>query len=330
MYILLLIVMLILLNGYFSAAEIALVSVKKFKIQQEADAGNKKAKQIQRWLLNPEEYLSTIQVGLTLIGLIEGLYGGEAFQKYLEPKFLRLGLSSFSAHLCSILIGIGLISYITILIGELLPKSLALKNPQNLAFRIVPSFRVFTLLSYPLVKILTASTRFLLKLIQPNTQENKTLTDSDLKSLLSLAYRQGTLEKEELKIHENIFSFYDIQIEAIMTPLHQVLYIQLDSSPEKVEETIRNSPHNYFPVVDENKLVKGYLVAREYFKDRNRTIANLIMPACTLTKNQKASEILQKFKKLNNAFGIVINEKSELFGLVTMHDIGESLIGEFP
>src|SRR5450755_3296742 len=120
MYILILIFLLILLNGYFSATEIALVSVRKFKIQEEADAGNKKANQILNYLKNPDEYLSTIQVGLTLIGLIEGLYGGEVFQKFLEPKFTALGMPVFTAHLCSILIGIGFISYITIIIGELL------------------------------------------------------------------------------------------------------------------------------------------------------------------------------------------------------------------
>jgi putative hemolysin len=330
MYTLILIFILILLNGYFSAAEIALVSVKKFKIQELADTGNKKAKEILTYLQNPDEYLSTIQVGLTLIGLIEGLYGGEVFEKFLEPKFAALGMPSLIAHICSIFIGIGLITYITIIIGELLPKSLALQKPQTLALRIVPSFKVFTILSYPFVKILTASTRFLLKLIHAGKPENQLLTDADLKSLLSLAYRQGTLEKEELKLHENIFSFYDLKIETIMTPLPEVVIIQLDSAPDKADEIIRNSPHNYFPVVEKNNILIGYLSAKDYLLDRSKTIREQTRSACTLTKNQKASELLQKFKKLNQNFGIVVNDRGELFGLVTMHDIGESLIGEIP
>src|SRR5882762_5275849 len=111
MYILIFIFILILLNGYFSAAEIALVSLKKFKIQEEADSGDKNARQILKYLQNPDEYLSTIQVGLTLIGLIEGLYGGEVFEKFLEPKFAALGMSSIVAHISSIFIGIGFITY---------------------------------------------------------------------------------------------------------------------------------------------------------------------------------------------------------------------------
>jgi putative hemolysin len=329
MYILILIFLLILLNGYFSATEIALVSVKKFKIQEEADAGNKKANQILDYLKNPDEYLSTIQVGLTLIGLIEGLYGGEVFQKFLEPKFTALGMPVFTAHLCSILIGIGFITYITIIIGELLPKSLALLKPQSLALRIVPSFRVFTFLAFPFVKILTGSTRFLLKLIRSGKQENQNLTDADLKSLLSLAYRQGTLEKDELKLHENIFSFYDLKVESIMTPVQEIVVIRLDAPPDKTEELIRNHAHNYFPVVENNNVIVGYLCAREFYKDRNKTIREQTMKACMITKDKKASEVLHAFKTVNKNFGIVVNERGELDGLVTMHDIGESIIGNF-
>jgi putative hemolysin len=329
MYILLLIFILILLNSYFSAAEIALVSVKKFKIQEEADSGNKKAEQILNWLQNPDEYLSTIQVGITLIGLVEGLYGGKAFEKYLQPKFAGLGMSAIGAHICSVIVGIGIISYITILIGELLPKSLALQKPKTLAFRIVPSFKIISFLSYPFVKILTVSTHFLLKLLGVN-KENQTLTDADLKTLLSLAYRQGTLGKEELKLHENIFNFYDLKIETIMIPLPQVISIPLEASVEKADQIIRSSSHNYFPVLEKNNRVVGFLSGREFYLKPAKSIREITQPACIITKDRKAAELLQKFKMMKNNFGLVINERNELFGLVTMHDIGESLIGEIP
>jgi putative hemolysin len=328
MYILILIVLLILLNGYFSAAEIAMVSVKKFKIQQEVDKGDKRAKKLMEYIQNPNEYLSTIQVGLTLIGLIEGLYGGEVFETYLEPKFISLGLSAWWSHVAGIAIGIGLITYLTVVVGELLPKSLALREPQTLALRITPSFRFFAFLAYPLVKLLTASTRFLLRVIHAGKPENQNLTDADIKSLLSLAYRQGTLEKEELVLHENIFSFYEQQVESIMTPLPQVIAIQVEQPAEKMEEIIRNSHHNYFPVVEKQNIILGYLCARDYFRDHGKSVREQTRPACTVKKNQKASDILQKFKEKKLNFGIVVNEKGELHGIVTMHDIGESLLGE--
>ncbi len=330
MYTLLLIAVLILLNGYFSAAEIAIVSVRKFRMQEEADKGNKSAKQILKYLQEPSGYLSTIQVGLTLIGLVEGLYGGEVFEKYLEPKFAGWGIPVLYAHISSVVIGIGLISYITIIVGELLPKSLALQKPQTLALRIAPSFRIFTFLSYPFVKILTLSTRLLLQLIHSGQSENQKLSDADLKSLLSLAYREGTLEKEELKLHENIFSFYEQSVESIMTPLERVISIRLDFPLDKADEIIRNSTHNYFPVVESGNRLVGFLCAREYFRDQGKTIRDHTRTACTLKKTQKASQLLQKFKERNQNFGIVINDRDELTGLVTMHDIGESLIGKIP
>jgi putative hemolysin len=330
MFILILILLLILLNGYFSAAEIAIVSVENFKIQEEADKGNKSAKTILEYLKEPSGYLSTIQVGLTLIGLIEGFYGGEVFETYLEPKFVAMGMSAWWAHAIGIAIGVGLITYITIVVGELLPKSLALRSPQKIALKIVPSFRFFTFISYPFVQILTISTRFLLRIIHANVPENQKLTDDDLKSLLSQAYRQGTLEKEELKLHENIFDFYDQVAESIMTPLQEVVSIRLEISPEQAEQIIRGSIHSYFPVVQGQNVLVGYLCAREYFRDNGKNIREQTRTACTIKKNQKASELLKKFKEKNQNFGIVVNDNGELYGLVTMHDIGESLLGKLP
>src|ERR1700712_2680899 len=330
MFILILIGLLILLNGYFSAAEIAIVSVKKFKIQEEVDKGNKNAARVLEHVKDPSQYLSTIQVGLTLIGLIEGFYGSEVFQKYLEPVFMKWGMSAWWSHSISIALGVGVITYLTIVIGELLPKSLALLEPQTLALKIEPSFRVFTFISYPFVQILTASTRFLLKIIHASKSENQNLTDADLKSLLSQAYKQGTLEKEELKLHENIFSFYDAQVESIMTPLQDVVSIRLDITPEQVDQIIRGSAHSYFPVIEGQNVLVGYLCAREYFRDNKKNIREQTRAACTLKKTQKASDLLKKFKERNQNFGVVINDNGELYGLVTMHDIGESLIGEIP
>ncbi|HZZ74915.1 MAG TPA: CNNM domain-containing protein, partial [Puia sp.] len=247
-----------------------------------------------------------------------------------EPKFVAMGMSAWWAHVAGIAIGIGLITYITIVVGELLPKSLAIRSPQKIALRIIPSFRFFTFISYPFVQILTASTRFLLRIIHANIPENEKLTDDDLKSLLSQAYRQGTLEKEELKLHENIFDFYEQEVESIMTPLQEVISIRLEISPEQVDQIIRGSIHSYFPVVQGQNILVGYLCARDYFRDGGKDIREHTRAACTIKKNQKASEILKKFKERNQNFGVVVTDNKELYGLVTMHDIGESLIGKIP
>ena len=330
MLFLILLILLILTNGYFSAAEIAIVSVKKFRMQEQADKGNKRARQILEFLKNPDEYLSSIQVGITLVGMIEGLYGGEVLKTYLEPKFIIWGFSTLAAHTLSIVLGIGFITYITIIIGELLPKSIALQSPQKTALLIAPSFRLFTLLAYPFVKLLTISTRVILRLLGVHSSENQKLTDSDLKNLLSLAYRQGTLEKSELLLHENIFNFYEMNIEKIMTPLEELILIDITMTPETVENILRKSNHNFFPVIQQKNNIVGSLFAKDFFMERQKTIKEIMRKPCTITRHQNAPELLQKFKEHNHNFGMVVNEKNELVGVVTMHDIGEILVGKIP
>ncbi len=323
-------IILILINGYFSAAEMAIVSVKKFKMQQEADKGNKNAREILGFLKDPEEYLSSIQVGVTLVGIIEGVYGGEVLESWLEPKIVTWGLSSWAAHILSIILGIGLITYVSIVIGELLPKSIALQQPQKIALRIAPSFKIFTLLAYPFVKLLTWSTHLMVRLLHVRNSENPKLSESDLRSLLSLAYRQGTLEKNKWLLHENIFTFYERTVEKIMTPRDKVVMIDETMTPEAAENILRNSPHNYFPVVRQGRQITGVLSAKDFFMNEGKTIKEMTKPACTMTGDCKASDLLQKFKEHNQNFGIVINEKGQLNGVVTMHDIAEEIVGQIP
>ena len=322
--------LLILINAYFSAAEIAFVSVKKFRIQEEVDTGNKKAWQVMQLLKNPDAYLSSIQVGITLVGIIEGLYGGEALQAYLDPKLVSWGMSLWSAHALSIFLGIGFITYITVVIGELLPKSIALQSPQKIALGIGPSFRLFSLLAYPFVKLLTGSTHLLVRAFRVRGSENQKLTDADLKSLLSLAYRQGTLEKDEWTLHENIFNFYERTIEKIMTPFEKVITIEENMSLQTVDEILRNSPHHFFPVVQQKSKVLGYLSARDFFIEPGKSLKEITYASCTVTPDENAPELLQKFKYYKHNFGIVINQSGSLAGVVTMHDVAEILIGKVP
>ena len=330
MIFLIILILLILTNAYFSAAEIAIISVRKFKMQAEADKGNKNAKQILEFLKDPEEYLSSIQVGVTLVGMIEGLYGGEILEAWLKPKFITWGFSSWAAHIFSIVLGIGFITYISIVIGELLPKSIALQQPQKIALRIAPSFRIFTWLAFPFVKLLTLSTHLMVRILRVHNAENPKLSESDLRSLLSLAYRQGTLEKNKYLLHENIFTFYERTVGTIMTPRDKLIVIDEAMTPEAVEKVLRKSLHNYFPVVRQNLEVIGYLSAKDFFMTPVKAIKEITKPACTLTGNSKASEVLQKFKESNQNFGIVINERGELNGVVTMHDIAEEIVGQIP
>ena len=326
----LIILLLILMNGYFSAAEVALISVKKYRLQQDADRGNKRALQVLELLKDPDEYLSSIQVGITIAGMVEGLYGGTILASFIEPRFLSWGLSSGSAHFLALFISISLITYITIVIGELLPKSIALQFPQKTAMAISFSFKIFTIIAYPFVKLLTMGTHLLVRLLRIRNPEKQRMTDADLRSLLSLAYRQGTLEKNELTLHENIFNFYDARVEQIMTPSAEVVTIDKSWPRAKVEDAMRNSVHSFFPVVELKNIVSGVLSAKDFFMFPEKSIREIAKPPCAVNRKQTATELLQKFKEKGYNFGIVVNEAGEFVGVVTMHDVGEILIGEIP
>jgi putative hemolysin len=326
---LLLVLLLILVNAYFSAAEIAFVSVRKFRVQELADSGDNRARQVLDILKKPDEYFSSIQIGVTLIGLFEGLYGGEFLQAYLEPRLLAQGMPLWSAHALSIAVGIGLITYITVIMGELVPKSIAVQTPQRIAFLITPTFRLFSFIAYPFIRVLTGSTHMLLKMFSVTGPETPNLSDNDLKNLLSLAYTQGTLEKNELELHQNIFTFYDQTIEKLMTPAEKVVLINEEMTAESIENVLRNSVHNFFPVVGQNNKVVGYLSARDFFIKREKPLKEVTIAACTVFGDQNAPKLLQNFKTYNTNFGVVVNERNELLGVITMHDMANILIGEF-
>jgi putative hemolysin len=319
-------ILLTLLYAYFSAVEFALVSVRTFRLQQAAEKENSPAQKLLSLLKNPEEYLSAVQVGITLIAIVEGLYGGEALQRYLEPIFLKWGFAHWLAKGFSLIIGIGGITYFTILLGELFPKTLALRNPQQIALKLTPSFLIFIRLFYPFVQLLTWGTHILLRLFPSKSTENKQLTDADLKSLLSLAYRQGTIEKEELKLHENIFTFYD---QRIMTQLEDIVVIKESMSHEEVNPLITDTNHNFFPVVNSNNHVTGFISAKDFLINPGSAIPTLIKPVCKFKEEDSTSDVLSKFKKYSTNFGVVTGNADELLGIVTIHDLGEALIGEF-
>jgi putative hemolysin len=329
MVFLILFLLLTLLNAYFSSIEIAMVSVRQFQIQEAADQGSARAKQLLHLLKNPEEYLSAIQVGITLVAIVEGLYGGEVLEQYLEPRLLHWNLPLWLAHGLSLFIGVGSITYFTILLGELLPKTLALQAPRKIALELTPSFLLFTRLFYPFVQLLTWNTHILLRLFAFKSSESKKLTDADLKSVLSLAYRQGTIQEHELRLHENLFTFYDQGVGQIMTPLAGIVAIKETMTNEEINTIIKASAHNYFPVVRNEKFISGVLNAKDFLTNPQAALSLLIQPVVKVIKEDRASDVLLKLQKAPVSFAAVVENKDELIGIVTMHDIGETLLGEF-
>ncbi|MFF5383278.1 hemolysin family protein [Pedobacter suwonensis] len=323
---------LILLNAYFSLAEIALIAVKKGQLEDEAQKGNKGAQQALDLIKDPEAFLSAVQVGITLLGIIEGIYGGELVANMLKPFLVKYtGLSATMAHAISLFLGIGLITYLTIVIGELLPKSIALQVPLKISVSIAPSLAIFSKIAFPFIKLLTLSTRFLLNILSIRKPENEKITESDIKSMLSMAHKQGTLEKDELFLHENIFVYNDLTAERIMKPIKIVSLINFESSRAVVAEQIKKRPYSYFPIKENNTgLIKGVLSTKDFFINPQEDWHALIQQPCRLSPNMDTGDIFQHFKKANADFGMVTEDGTHFLGIVTMQDIMESVFGDMP
>lgn len=323
-----------LLNGLFSLSEIALVSVKRSRIEQKAMKGNKNAMVVLKLLERPENFLSSVQVGITLIGIIAGAYGGATLVDDFKPWVEQFALLEPYAQEISIVLIIGAITYFTIVIGELIPKTIALNNAEPIALLFGPFVRYFTLITYPLVKLLSFSTRVALRLLGVKEKEGDVLTEEELRQMIKIAGKQGIFEHDESRIHQNIFYFTDLKARNLMTHRTDVEWIDLDDSPEQIEEQIRESNFSTFPVGKESiDELQGILRARDFFehcKDPGFTIPGILQKPLFIPEILPAIDVLRLFKKHKQYLGVVVDEFGSFEGIVTLHDLTTAILGELP
>ena len=210
------ILLLILLNGFFALSEIAIVSAKRSKLETERKAGKKGAIRALKLQADPDNFLSSIQVGITLIGIINGAYGGQAFAGYLVPFFGQFPSLAPFAEAISMVVVVFLITYVSIVIGELVPKSMALSNPEKMAVAVSPTIHAVSIIFYPFVKLLSASTGFVNKLIRLKPKE-EVISEMELRAMLKTASHEGIIDVEENIIHEQVFYFSDKRAFHLMT-----------------------------------------------------------------------------------------------------------------
>ncbi|MDV3694591.1 hypothetical protein CMU49_13875 [Elizabethkingia anophelis] len=330
--IILVILILIFLNAYFSLAEIALIAVKEHELKKEIDSGNIAAQKVKILIKDPESFLSVVQVGITLLGIIEGIYGGKFVAEMIDPFVSRhFNLSPVMLRVITTCFGIGLITYLTIIIGELLPKSIALQSPLKVSLWVAPSLVLFSRIAFPFVKLLTLNTRFLLNLLNIHKGENQKITESDLKNMLSTAYRQGILKEEELVLHQNIFTYDELIAEQIMKPAVIVEVISYSASRIKVTDFIKRKPYSHFPVLDEKTgKITGVLTIKDFFLEINIPWQNLIRSPFIITPETLVKDIFLAFKEKNHDFGLVMEKQTEFLGIITMQDVMEGVFGDMP
>ncbi|MBV8389841.1 MAG: HlyC/CorC family transporter [Mucilaginibacter sp.] len=325
------VILLIILDGYFSLAEMALISVNKEELADEQSRNNKKASQVLQLVKVPEEFLSAIQVGSTLLGLLEGVFGGGMIAVPLGRWLLTLGMSSLEAHLTSVIIGIGLVTYFSLVFGGLVPQSIALQMPLKVSLAVAPSLALFSKIVYPFIKVLTASTRFILTVLSIKKADNKKISEKDIKSMLGTAYKQGLLNKQQFWMHENLFAFDDLKAKNIMKPARIIICISNDWTKEQVLETIRKRPYSYFPVYKDgpNDII-GVLHVKDLFLNSPSEWRSSIKSPCSVYRDTAVRDVFNIFKEKKVDFGIVTGERKDFLGVIAMQDIMEGVFGDMP
>lgn len=325
---------LILLNGFFALSEIALVSSRKTRLEGKRKKGAKGAASALKLLERPEQFLSAIQIGITLIGIVSGAYGGVALADDIAPTVQKVSFLQPYAYQVSIIIVVGLITYFSILVGELLPKTIAMTNPEKIAVSVAPVIYTFSRIVFPLVGFLSLSTKLLRKLLFIKNPPGQTVTEEELRAMIRMARVQGILEKKESEYHENLFRFADRRASHIMTHRSKVISIELHSSKEKTERIIRESGFSKYPVYNKNidNLV-GILFARDFFEKYDIPgfkLARLVQAPIYIQESMDALRILELFRKKKKYVGIVVDEYGIFSGIITLHDLLENIVGNLP
>jgi len=331
---LIVIVLLTILNGFFSMSEIALISVKKSKLTEKAKSNNKNAIIALKLLDTPEKFLSAVQVGITLIGIVSGLFGGVALADDIKPFIVKIPFVAENAETVSFIIIVAFITYLSIVIGELFPKTIALNNSMKIALFSAPIISVFTKFANPVVWLLSISTKGLIALFRIKSKTESNISEDELKSYLKLATEQGMLEKKVNEYIQNIFHFDDRKLGTIMTQRREIIWLDVNSEIPEIVEKIKSSNFSQYPVCNaELNRIIGVIKSRDFFNAKNAPdfkIKDVIYKPLFLTENQFAIDVLEKFRKNKIYFGVIVNEFGDVTGIVSLHDLVETILGQLP
>lgn len=330
----LIILVLTLVNGFFALSEIALVSVKKSSMEHLAAQGNSRAKMVLQLLENPENFLSSVQVGITLIGIVSGAYGGAALTDDLDQLLSAYSMNPEYVHVFSLITVIGGITYFSIVIGELVPKSIAMNNAERIALIAVPIMKYFTLITYPFVRILSGSTQLILRLMGIKQNDADHVSEEELRFMLKNAGKQGVLETEESQVHQNLFYFTDQTAKSLLTHRSEMEWINSEDSLDEIFDLLKESVHSKF-VVGEGSLDKvlGVITIKDFLSHYKRPdfrLADIISAPIFIIQNTPAFKILNLFKTKKQYIAIVVDEFGMTKGIITLHDLMEAIVGELP
>ncbi|MEX6691118.1 hemolysin family protein [Danxiaibacter flavus] len=322
---------LIILNGVFSMAEIALVSARKARLEAQANKGDNSAREALELASRPDTFLSTVQIGITLIGILTGIFSGENIKGDIVAFLNKFdGIKNYSNGLATAIVVI-IITYFSLVIGELVPKRIGLSNPERIAKKLAAPMRLVTYLTYPFIWLLTKSTNLIIKIFGIKQSESQ-VTEEEIKAIISEGTEQGAIEEAEQEIIERVFHLGDRNITSLMTHRKDIVWFDLHTTVGEVKKTTQEGTYSVYPICDRHiDDVKGVVFLKQLFAEDNATpLSALVQPAMYVPENNSAYQLLEKFKMTKTHYAFIVDEYGSLQGIITINDILEAIVGDMP
>ena len=336
----LIVVILIILNGLFSMTELAIINARKGLLEEKAEAGNRGARMAIKLAEDPNEMFSTIQIGITLISIVTGLYSGATFSDPMATYIKEhiLWLADYADTVSPIFI-VSLTTYLSLVIGELVPKRLAYNSPESIAIMMAIPMKYFATITKPFVALLSMSTTMLLKVLGVKHKEEAPVTESEINKMLVQGVELGAYEEEEPVLVENIFRLADLDASDIMTPRTQLTWIDINASDEDILETIMECNEHRIPVGDDSLdelkgLVSSVDVLAQQMKESHRPMKDILAycmrKPVLVPESLSLMKVLSTFREEGTHEAIVLDEYGGMSGMITFHDIMEEIVGLMP
>lgn len=322
---------LIVLNGVFAMSEMALVSARKVKLESAAAAGKRGAKTALELYQSPSYFLSTVQIGITLIGLLTGVISGENLTKNLDNYLEPVSQLRPFTHEVSIAIVVVCVTFCSLILGELIPKRIGLTYPETISFGMAPIMKLLSRLTHPFVWTLTTTSDLLIAACGLKRTTNSTVTEEEIKSIIRESTRVGEVQMIEQHIVERVFALGDRKISSLMTHRSDIVFLDLRLDPHAIREIVKKELHRVYPVYETDKdKVTGILTLKDIFIASLTTdfdIRSHLKPATYLDQATSAYRALEQFKSTKTHYALVTDEYGLVIGIVTLSDILEALVG---
>jgi len=323
---------LIFINGLFVMSEIALVSVRKSRLENQAEKGDLKAAKALELANSPEKFLSAAQIGITLIAILTGVYSGERFGRQLQPLIEQITFLKPYANTVSTTLIVIIVTFLSIIFGELIPKQIGLLRAERIAKVIAGPMNSIASITHPIVWLLNKISVLFFRIFNIKRSKEDAVTEEEIKTLIGEGTEAGTIDEAEQEIIERVFHLGDRNITSLMTHRSDIIWFNLDDNEDKIKEKIIGEPHSIYPICDgEIDNIKGVVSIKDLYVSPDSTLfKELMQPALFIPENNTPYQALEKFKQSQIHCCFIVDEYGSILGLITLNDILEAIVGDIP